>query len=148
MSRIVDEAERLAKRAHAGQVDKSGHPYIGHPARVAARARNHGGDEQVEIVAWLHDVVEDTPVTRDEIESLFGPEIAEAVVAITRRPDDVDDVYYERVAGNPIALAVKYADIEDNLDPARTAQLDPATRQRLAVKYAHALVVLADMAGT
>lgn len=92
-------------------------------------------------------VIEDTTVTRDEIEEMFGSEIAEAVDAIIRRPDDVRDLYYERVAGNPIALAVKRADIEDNLDPARTAQLDPATRQRLAGKYAHALAVLADTAG-
>jgi len=49
-------------------------------------ARDHGGEEQLEVVAWLHDVIEDTTVTRDEIEELFGPEIAEAVIAITRRP--------------------------------------------------------------
>jgi len=148
MSRIVDAAERLATRAHAGQVDKSGQPYIGHPARVAALARNHGGGEPVEVVAWLHDVIEDTAVTREEIEEAFGTEIADGVHALTRRADDEGDLYYERVAVNPIALAVKRADIEDNLDPVRTAQLDTLTRQRLAAKYAHALAVLAGTEGT
>ena len=142
MTGIVEAAEELATRAHAGQVDKSGRPYIGHPARVAARTRAHGGGDVIEVVAWLHDVVEDTAVTVNEVEKAFGPEIARAVDAITRHSTDVGDEYYHRVSANPIALAVKRADIEDNLDPERTTQLDPETRQRLAAKYAHALSVL------
>ena len=76
------------------------------------------------------------------IEQQFGPRIAQAVGAITRRPDDEGDAYYHRVAGNRIALAVKRSDIEDNLDPRRTEKLDPATARRLAAKYAHALAIL------
>ena len=132
MTQNVYDAKRLATAAHGDQLDKSGQPYIGHPARVAARTRRHGGDDDIEIVAWLHDVVEDTDVTLDMIEQQFGPRIAQAVGAITRRPDDEGDAYYHRVAGNRIALAVKRSDIEDNLDPRRTEKLDPATARRLA----------------
>lgn len=119
-------------------MDKSGQPYIGHPARVAARTRDQGDGNQVEAVAWLHDVVEDTEVTLADVESAFGVEIAQAVDAMTRRPDEEPDRYYARVADNPIALRVKRADIADNLDPERTARLDPATKARLAAKYEHA----------
>lgn len=142
MTHNVDDAKRLATAAHGDQLDKSGQPYIGHPARVAARTRDHGGDDDIEVVAWLHDVVEDTDITLEVIERQFGATIAQAVDAMTRRPDDEGDAYYHRVAANPIALAVKRCDIEDNLDPRRTAKLDPATQQRLAVKYAHALAIL------
>jgi len=137
------QAKELATRAHQGQVDKSGQPYIGHPARVAARTRDQGDGNQVEAVAWLHDVVEDTEVTLADVESAFGAEIAQAVDAMTRRPDEEPDRYYARVADNPIALRVKRADIADNLDPERTARLDPATKARLAAKYEHALAQLA-----
>lgn len=142
MSNPVEAARQLATTAHAGQVDKSGQPYIGHPARVAARTRDRGEGDAVEVVAWLHDVVEDTAVTRDDIEAQFGREISDAVDAITRRPAEDSDAYYARVAANSVALRVKNADIEDNLDPKRTDQLDPETRQRLAEKYAHARAVL------
>jgi len=127
------QAKELATRAHQGQVDKSGQPYIGHPARVAARTRDQGDGNQVE----------DTEVTLADVESAFGAEIAQAVDAMTRRPDEEPDRYYARVADNPIALRVKRADIADNLDPERTARLDPATKARLAAKYEHALAQLA-----
>ena len=61
----VERAKALALRAHAGQVDRAGEPYAGHPARVAARVRT----DEARVVAWLHDVVEDTDVTLAEIEA-------------------------------------------------------------------------------
>lgn len=137
----VRRAQALATEAHAGQVDKVGVPYIEHPARIAARARAAGDGDDAEIVAWLHDVVEDTDVTLAEIDRDFGPEIARAVDAITRR-DGEGDAYYGRVAADPLALVVKRHDIADNTAPERTARLDPATRERLAAKYEHALALL------
>jgi hypothetical protein len=100
-----------------------------------------GGDDDAEVVAWLHDVVEDTDVTLDEIDRDFGRRIADAVDAITRR-DGEGDRYYRRVAANPIARLVKVHDIADNTAPERTAKLDPATRDRLAAKYLHARELL------
>ena len=128
-------AERVAREAHSDQVDKTGHPYIEHPQRVAARVE---GDELLEAIAWLHDVVEDTSVSLADLQALFPLEVTEAVDAITKRPGESRLEYYARVRSNPRARKVKDADIADNTDPARTAQLDPATRDRLAVKYAAA----------
>ncbi len=134
------EAEALARRAHEGQTDKSGRPYIGHPARVAARVH---GDELLEAVAWLHDVVEDTDVTLADLEATFPPPVAAAVDAITQRPGESREQYYERVRANPSALRVKLADIDDNTDPGRLSQLDKATQDRLMAKYATARAALA-----
>ena len=132
---LVDLAREVATRAHAGQFDKAGAPYIGHPGRVAARVV---GDPLAESVAWLHDVLEDTAVTESELAGLFPAPVVAAVVVLTRLPDEDPDAYYARVRADPLALTVKWADIDDNCDPARAALLDPATRERLAAKYAHA----------
>ena len=84
----VEAAKALATRAHEGQTDKAGLPYITHPERVASRLQSP--EEQV--VAWLHDTVEDTAITLTTIESQFGPETAAAVDAISRRVgEDWDD---------------------------------------------------------
>lgn len=139
---IVDRARELASMAHAAQVDKIGTPYIEHPARVAERVRAAGGGQDAEVVAWLHNVVEDTDVTLDEIDRAFGPRIAGAVDAISRRHGEGDD-YYRRVAANPIARLVKVHDIADNTAPERAAKLDSATTARLSAKYAHARELLA-----
>lgn len=137
---LASLAERIAREAHAGQVDKTGHPYIEHPQRIAARV---AGDEVLESIAWLHDVVEDTSVTLAELQALFPLEVTEGVDAITKRPGESRLEYYARVRRNPHARKVKDLDIDDNTDPARTAQLDQATRERLAVKYAEARAELA-----
>ncbi|GAB6855988.1 HD domain-containing protein [Microbacterium xylanilyticum] len=135
-------AEAIARAAHAGQVDKTGHPYIDHPARVAARVQ---GNAQLEAIAWLHDVVEDTTVTLDDLRREFPDEIVDAVDALTKRPGETRQDYYARVRQNTRALQVKHADIDDNTDPARTALLDETTRARLAQKYAAAREALADV---
>lgn len=137
-------AEDLARRAHVGQVDKTGAPYIEHPLRVAAKL----DDQLSKVVALLHDVIEDTDITEAHIRREFGDVIAEAVVAMTHPTDEPRVSYYARVRANPIALRVKAADIHDNLDPARLAALDPATRQRLVLKYSAALRALYEDAGS
>ncbi len=138
---LVERAQQIATTAHEGQVDKAGAPYIGHPARVAARVR---GDAVAEMVAWLHDVVEDTDVTLDDLRAEFPPEVVEAVDAVTYRDDSPRDAYYERIAANPLAKKVKLADIADNTDPARQAALDEPTRIRLTEKYAKARAALGE----
>lgn len=133
----VQRAKTLAAGAHQGQFDKAGRPYIEHPERVVGHLVNPTADEVV--VAWLHDVLEDTEVTLEEVEHEFGPTVAAAVEAMTRRPDEADSAqYYARVKANPIALKVKAADLADNTDPDRLALLDSADRARLEVKYANA----------
>jgi (p)ppGpp synthase/HD superfamily hydrolase len=141
---LATTAQRIATQAHVGQTDKAGRPYIGHPSRVAARL---AGDEQAEAAAWLHDVLEDTVTTATDLAALGIPAtVVAAVEALTRRNGEAPDDYYARVAANPLALTVKQADIADNADPQRLAQLDPAVRQRLRAKYDHAREVLDKLA--
>jgi len=138
-STLVDLARSIATKAHEHQIDKSGQPYIGHPVRVAERVR---GDDAAEVVAWLHDVVEDTNVTLDDLRAHFSDVIVDAVDAMSKRNAEPIDDYYARVMANPVARAVKLADIADNTDPRRSVLLDERTRTRLAAKYAHARVAL------
>ncbi|MDK9294414.1 HD domain-containing protein [Propionibacterium freudenreichii] len=138
----VGLAREVATRAHAGQVDKAGEPYIGHPRRVARRAgelaggRGSGFRDAAEAVGWLHDVVEDTELDGPDLRRLgFSDEVVAAVLALTRRVGEPEPDYAARVAANELAMVVKRADLADNTDPARTALLDEETRVRLAEKY-------------
>ncbi len=133
---LVSTARQIATRAHADQVDKAGHPYLGHPARVAARAAADGGDERAVAAAWLHDVLEDTDVTADDLLDLGIPvDVVAAVVAVTHAPDESPEHYFARINADPLAVRVKHADLADNTDPVRHAELDSATATRLAARY-------------
>lgn len=139
---LVRGARELAERAHTGQVDKAGAAYVEHPARVARRVAGDGGDAAAVAAAWLHDVLEDTPVEDAELAAAFPAPVVAAVRALTRLPgQDLDD-YYAAVRADPIAVRVKRADLADNTDPARLARLDDATRERLTAKYARAAAAL------
>ena len=138
----ITTAEQLATAAHTGQTDKAGRPYLDHPRRVAARVQATTNDPDAVAVAWLHDVVEDTPVTLSQLRELgFSDTVVEAVDALTRRPGEAD-AYYRRVAANDLAHAVKLADLWDNTHPNRTSLLDPADAERLRHKYEHAAQLL------
>jgi (p)ppGpp synthase/HD superfamily hydrolase len=140
-AKLVQRAASIARRAHDGQVDKSGNPYLGHLERVAGRASVSG--EDAEVVAWLHDVVEDTEVTLDMLRDEGVPDhIITAVDAMTKRPGEDREAYLQRVKANPLALIVKAADVADNTAPERLQLLDESTRRRLEEKYAHTRTVL------
>jgi (p)ppGpp synthase/HD superfamily hydrolase len=112
----LEDAIALACRAHHGQLDKSGKPYILHVLRVALKQN----DPTARIVAALHDVVEDSLVTIEDLRFAgYGADICDAVDALTRRAGENYEQMLERVAANPIARRVKLADLEDNMDPAR-----------------------------
>lgn len=133
------DAVRIARAAHAGQMDKSGKPYIGHPLRVMAAL--DGPHERM--AAVLHDVIEDTPVTADDLRAAGCPEeVVVAVIALSRGDDEPQTDYLARVAANPLARTVKLADIADNSSPARLRALDEPTQDRLRAKYAAALAYL------
>jgi hypothetical protein len=132
--RLLLLARALAEKAHAGQVDKSGTPYIHHPYAVM-RMAEPGIDR---IVAILHDVVEDSDTSIEKIRTIFGDEVAAAVDAITRRNGEEPAEYYVRVRSNETALRVKHLDLRHNSDPERLAQLPPEMRTRLEEKYAKA----------
>lgn len=93
--------------------------------------------------AWLHDVIEDCEISGQELALQGVPaEVVEVVLLLTRQTDVSTEDYYAAIREHPDALAVKTADIGDNLEPARTALLDPATRARLRKKYLLALDAL------
>jgi (p)ppGpp synthase/HD superfamily hydrolase len=125
-------AVALATAAHAGQVDKLGIDYIQHPLGVMAKV--DGEDEK--IVAALHDVVEDTDVTLDELRARgFAEHIVHAVDAVSKREGEALAESMARVAADPLARTVKYADLAHNANPERQALLPTETRERLTKKY-------------
>lgn len=129
-------AKLWAERQHQGQVDKSGAPYINHPARVADRLDT----PEEKVVGWLHDTVEDTGLTLQEIEDQFGPETAAAVDAVSRREDESWEHYLQRVKLNQTARKVKISDLIDNSNLSRlqTVTFKDVKRQEkynLALQY-------------
>ena len=135
----VAAARALATKAHEGQTDKAGLPYITHPERVASRMEN----PEAQVIGWLHDTVEDTPITLRDIEAAFGPETADAVDAISRRDGEPWSDYLERVAANPMARQVKISDLIDNSNLSRIPHvtLKDVERQK---KYNKALKKLLE----
>jgi len=130
----IEAAKALATGAHAGQTDKAGLPYITHPERVASRLST----AEAQVVGWLHDTVEDTSITVQEIESQFGPETAAAVDAISRRDGEAWSDYIDRVAANPVARQVKISDLIDNSNLSRIPHVTMKDVKRQA-KYNMAL---------
>jgi len=112
----LERAIAIAAEGHAGQLDKAGQPYILHPIRVMLRVS--GASER--IAAILHDVVEDTPVTLDQLANEgFSREVVDAVDALTKRPGENRIDAAKRAAANPIARVVKLADNAENMDLSR-----------------------------
>lgn len=125
----IEQALEIAARAHAGQTDRQGVPYILHPLRVMHAV--HGLDAQ--IVAVLHDVVEDTPTTLDDLRAAgFNETIVAAVDSVTHREGEPYAAYVIRAKANPVGRQVKLADLQDNSRIDRT--LLRAERQERDVK--------------
>ena len=136
----LERAIALAAVAHAGARDKAGAAYILHPLRVMARVE--GEDRQ--IAAVLHDIVEDTPVTLDQLRELgFSEEVVAGVAALTKRRGDEADYFgfVERAGQNTIARPVKLADIEDNMDLSRIAKPTERDEARV-IRYRRARKLL------
>lgn len=136
---LTAKALILARSAHLGQVDKIGEPYIEHPKRVATAVATAGFGDEVIATALLHDVVEDTDVTLEQLRAEGFPEsVVEAVDAMSKRKSEPFEKYYERVKSNSIATAVKWFDVADNADPRRLSRVAPDTQERLRAKYERA----------
>lgn len=137
--KFVQMAQTIATIAHEGQTDKSGCAYIEHPAAVASFVTTD--DEKV--VAWLHDVIEDTAITAEHLlEMGFPAHIVDAVVLLTRTKEVSVEDYYLRIRKNPLARNVKLADIKHNTLPSRTEILPKDVQKRLDKKYKKALRAL------
>lgn len=109
------EALKFATKAHGPQLDRDGLPYILHPARVAEQFVIRG-QWDLAIPAVLHDVVEDTSTTLDEISEAFGKRVAQIVDRLSRRKgQETYKEFLERVCGDADAVRIKLADVRDNL---------------------------------
>ena len=132
------KAMKLCFEAHKGQVDKTGVPYVFHPFHVAEQMT----DEATTVVALLHDVVEDTEYTLEDIAALgFGQDIVGAVALMTHEDDVPYLDYVARLKSNPLARVVKLADLAHNSDLSRLGKVDDETRRRLE-KYKKAIALL------
>ena len=116
----LEDAIALAVEAHRGTPDRSGQPYILHPLRVMFSC-----DTELErIVAVLHDVVEDTPYTFDDLRKLgYGEDVLAALDCVTKRDGESYEQFVDRAAANPVARKVKLADLKDNMDLGRLPSL-------------------------
>lgn len=140
MNDLVERAKALAYRAHAGQVDKAGRPYIEHVARVAAAVSD---DPIAEASAWLHDVIGDChPDFSQEVDADFPYVVNLIVGLLTHDPSVSRAEYYSLIRTNKVAIRVKLADIADNSSEERLALLDEKTAARLRRKYAKAIKAL------
>ena len=94
------KAMKIAYQAHHGQLDYNGIPYILHPVHLAEQMQ----DEITCTVALLHDTVEDTSVTLDELEKEFPPEVTEAVALLTHDEDEDYFDYVRRIKAHPVSV--------------------------------------------
>lgn len=129
-------AVSMAKKAHQGHMAKEGGPYIKHPLRVMKKV---SGD-RAKMVAVLHDTVEDTDLTLQDLKDAgFDDDVVDAVDRITKRKGESYTSYISRVKGNPLSRIVKLADISDNLDRPGIPGEDPEKSKRREEKYRKAI---------
>ena len=130
----LDRAIQIAVKAHAGQTRKDGTPYILHPIRVMMRQSGL----TAMIVAVLHDVVEESDITLDDLKREgFSRDIITALRLLTRRKGVSYRDYISAIATNPLARAVKLADLEDNMNLDELARVTKRDIARTA-KYRRA----------
>ena len=131
-------AMKICFKAHAHQLDKSGLPYVFHPFHIAEQMK----DEDTTIVALLHDVVEDSDITLDDLKKYgFSEDVISAVAAMTHSPNIDYMDYIAQVKKNPIAAAVKLEDLRHNSDLTRLEEVTAKDIQRNE-KYKKAMELL------
>lgn len=125
----LEDAIALAVQAHRGQRDKAGQTYILHPLRVMLRLET----DAERMVAVLHDVVEDSAWTLEQLRALGYPEeVLGALDCLTKREGESYEAFIERVRPHALARRVKLADLEDNMDVRRLVAVTPKDAERLA----------------
>ncbi len=132
------KAMKLCFEAHKDQVDKSGMPYVFHPFHLAEQMP----DEETTIVALLHDVVEDTEYSLDDLKDMgFSKEVLEAIALMTHDEAVPYMEYVEQIKKNRIAAIVKRADLMHNSDLSRLDTIDEKAIKRVE-KYKQAIAIL------
>lgn len=140
---LTMKAMKIAYEAHCGQVDKAGVPYIFHPFHLAEQME----DEVTVCVALLHDVIEDTAVTMEQLAGEFPKEVTEALTLLTHCEDDEYFDYVRAIKANPTAKTVKLADIAHNSDESRLAGAPSVSEEqklRWREKYKKAREILSE----
>ena len=125
----LERAIAIAAEAHAGQKDRAGAPYILHPIRLMIQMDS----ENAMMAAVLHDVVENSVWTLDDLRKEgFSNEVLNAVASLTHRDKEGEDYwdYIQRAKSDPIAIKVKLADLEDNLNPDRLNEITEKDEKR------------------
>lgn len=141
---LTKKAMKLCFEAHKDQVDKSGLPYVFHPFHLAEQMP----DEVTTVTALLHDVVEDTDYTLDDLRAMgFPSQVVEALALLTHDKAVPYLDYVDTIKFNPIARAVKLADLRHNSDTTRLDMVDNKARERLA-QYAQAIARLESSSET
>ena len=135
----INKALKIAFNAHKNQVDKNGVPYIFHPFYVACQQE----DEISIIVALLHDVVEDTDITLEDLEKDFPIEVIDALKLLTHNKEDNYLEYILKIKDNPIARKVKLADLTHNSNLTRLEEFGKEDLERIA-KYELAKRILLE----
>jgi len=137
--KLIERAIARALQAHAGQVDRYDRPYILHPLALMAAVEG----EQAQMVAALHDVVEDSPLTLDDLRAEgFPEEVLEAVRLLTHDSESQSyDDYVRAIRPNALARQVKLADLRHNMDIRRMTVVTPEDAPRLE-KYRRAWEIL------
>lgn len=139
---MTRKALLISYQAHEGQTDHSGLPYIFHPYHIAEQMQ----DEKTTCIALLHDVMEDTKVSDEELSSIFPEDIMEPLRLLThdRKTPYLD--YILKIKQNPLAKIVKLADIAHNMDESRVENTDVSENQRIhwRQKYQAALKLLEE----
>lgn len=131
-------AMKLCFEAHKNQRDKSGLPYVHHPFHLAEQMT----DENTTIVALLHDVIEDTPYTAEDLAKAgFSEEVLQALQLLTHDPAVPYMDYVLKIRDHPIARQVKLADLRHNSDLTRLDEVDAGALQRVE-KYRQAMALL------
>jgi len=125
---MVSKAITIAIESHEGQIDKSGKPYILHPLYLMSKMTTE--DEMV--VAVLHDVVEDSQKTHEDLTKVgFSKDSLDALELLTRTKDTPYEEYIDAVAKNPLARKVKLADLSHNMDITRLSEITIKDLERL-----------------
>lgn len=135
---LTKKAMKFCFQAHKDQVDKSGIPYVFHPFHLAEQMK----DEDTTVVALLHDVVEDTDYTFEDLKQVGFPERIVDAVRLMTHPDGVAYLdYVAAIRDNPIARQVKLADLQHNSDLSRLDSVDHKALERVE-KYKKAIAIL------
>ena len=134
---LTKKALKISFNAHKNQVDKSGMPYVYHPFHLAEQM----DDEYSTCVALLHDVVEDTDMTIDELSETFPKEVTAAIALMTHDDSVPYFDYIRELKKNPLAAKVKLADLKHNSDLTRLEEVDDKALERVE-KYKKAINTL------